>query len=74
MMATMRRSAAPAEPATQPAATQPAGRKAPKGKRRALRKSATLRRLTVEQEEAVPVGLHKTGRGWGELPLHTSSK
>ena len=24
-----------------------------------------------EQEEAVPVGLHKTGRGWGELLLQS---
>ena len=65
MMATMGR-AAPAEPATQPAA-----RVAPKGKRRALRKSATPRRLTEAQEESVPIGLHKTGRGWGQLPLQT---
>jgi len=67
MMSTMGRAAAPAEPETQPAA-----RKAPKGKRRAPRKSATPRRLTAEQEESVPVGLHKTGRGWGELPLQTA--
>ena len=66
MMATMGR-AAPAEPATQPAA-----RKAPKGKRRQPCKSATPRRLTDEQEESIPVGLHKTGRGWGELPLQTA--
>jgi hypothetical protein len=66
MMATMGRAVAPAEPETQPAA-----RKAPKGKRRAPRKSATPRRLTEEQEKSVPVGLHKTGRGWGELSLQT---
>ena len=68
MMATMQR--APVAPEAEPT-PQPAKRKAPKDQRRKPRKSEAPRRLTAEQEQSIPVGLHKTGRGWGQLPLQT---